>query len=294
MADELRHWLESLDLGKYADLFAENEVGLGDLPHITEGDLRDLGLPLGPRRRLLASIGALGQVTSEIPEAIPENGGRETPSASPQAAERRQLTVLFSDLIGSTALSARLDPEDMRDVIRAYQDACAGVIARYDGFIAKFMGDGVLAYFGYPKAHEDEAELAVRAGLSLTKAVARHSTPAGERLAARIGIATGLVVVGDLIGKNAAQEQTVVGDAPNLAARLQALSGPGQVVISETTQRLLGSGFVVDDFGKHAEGARRSGASVRGQRRALGRNPVRGAYRCAAADCRARSGTGAA
>lgn len=252
MADDLRQWLDSLDLGKYADLFAENEVGLRDLPHITEGDLKDLGLPLGPRRRLLANIGALGRVTSEIPEAIPENGGREAPSASPQAAERRQLTVLFSDLIGSTALSASLDPEDMRDVIRAYQDACAGVIARYDGFIAKFMGDGVLAYFGYPKAHEDEAELAVRAGLSLAKAVARHSTPSGEPLAARIGIATGLVVVGDLIGKNAAQEQTVVGDAPNLAARLQAISGPGQVVISETTRRLLGSGFVVDDFGKHA------------------------------------------
>ena len=250
MADRLKDWLEGLDLGRYADLFAENEVGLRDLPYITEDDLKDIGLPLGPRRRLLASIEELDSAdwTGE-PDSSREVDNPQAVAAGP-AVERRQLTVLFSDLVGSTALSGRLDPEDMRAVIRAYQDACAGVIARFDGFIGKFMGDGVLAYFGYPRAHEDDAELAVRAGLSLIEAVARQTSPTGERLAARVGIATGLVVVGDLIGQNAAQEQTVVGDAPNLAARLQEIAGPGQVVVAETTRRLLGAGFVVDELGE--------------------------------------------
>jgi class 3 adenylate cyclase/tetratricopeptide (TPR) repeat protein len=252
MADRLKDWLERLDLGRYADIFAENEVGLRDLPHITEDDLKTIGLPLGPRRRLLASIEELDSADWAGEPDTSEEGDSPQALATGSAVERRQITVLFSDLVGSTALSARLDPEDMRDVIRAYQDACAGVIARFDGFIGKFMGDGVLTYFGYPRAHEDEAELAVRAGLSLIEAVARQSSPTGERLAARVGIATGLVVVGDLIGQNAAQEQTVVGDAPNLAARLQEIAGPGQVVVAETTRRLLGAGFIVDELGQHA------------------------------------------
>jgi class 3 adenylate cyclase len=137
-------------------------------------------------------------------------------------AERQQLTVMFCDLVGSTALSGRLDPEEMREVIRAYQDACSGPVARYDGFIAKFMGDGILAYFGFPRAHEDDAERAVRAGLDIVAAVGRLRAP--EPLKVRIGIATGLVVVGDLIGEGASQEQAVVGETPNLAARLQALA----------------------------------------------------------------------
>ena len=156
-------------------------------------------------------------------------------------AERRQLTVMFCDLVGSTALSTQLDPEDMREVIRAYQDACAGVITRFEGFVAKYMGDGVLAYFGFPRAHEDDAERAVRAGLALVEAVAR--LPAPEALSARIGIATGLVVVGDLVGEGASQEQAVVGDTPNLAARLQSIAEPGQVVIAEATRRLMGARF---------------------------------------------------
>ncbi|MGE3744026.1 MAG: adenylate/guanylate cyclase domain-containing protein, partial [Geminicoccaceae bacterium] len=166
-------------------------------------------------------------------------------------AERRHLTVLFSDLVGSTALSADLDPEDMRDLIRAYQDACAGVITRFEGYIAKFMGDGVLAYFGFPQAHEDDAELAVGAGLSIIESVGRLATPTGDKLAARIGIATGIVVVGDLIGMDSAQERAVVGDAPNLAARLQSIGGPGQVIVSDATRRLLGSRFEISDFGAH-------------------------------------------
>ena len=149
------------------------------------------------------------------------------PPSSSDAAERRQLTVMFCDLVGSTAVSARLDPEDMREIIRAYQDACSGAIARYDGFIAKFMGDGVLAYFGFPRAHEEDAERAVRAGLDIAAVVAKLDTRAKERLKVRIGIATGIVVVGDVVGQSSAQEQAVVGETPNLAARLQGLAEPG-------------------------------------------------------------------
>ena len=158
---------------------------------------------------------------------------------------------MFVDLVGSTALSARLDPEEMREVIRAYQNAVAGEITRFEGHVAKFMGDGVLAYFGWPRAHEDEAERAVRAGLAITAAIGQLSNPAGEPLAARVGIATGLVVVGDLVGEGAAQEQAVVGDTPNFAARLQGIAAPGQVVIADATRRLLGASFELEDLGQH-------------------------------------------
>jgi class 3 adenylate cyclase/tetratricopeptide (TPR) repeat protein len=157
---------------------------------------------------------------------------------------------MFVDLVGSTALSARLDPEDMRDVIRTYQNAVAGEIARFEGHVAKFMGDGVLAYFGWPRAHEDEAERAVRAGLAIAATIGQLSNPTGEALAARVGIATGLVVVGDLVGEGAAQEQAVVGDTPNLAARLQALAAPASVVIADATRRLLGTGFQLEGLGE--------------------------------------------
>jgi class 3 adenylate cyclase/tetratricopeptide (TPR) repeat protein len=156
---------------------------------------------------------------------------------------------MFCDLAGSTAMSARLDPEDMREVIRAYQDACSGAVARYDGFVAKYMGDGVLAYFGFPRAHEEDAERAVRAGLDIATAVAKLETRAKETLKVRIGIATGIVVVGDLVGQGSAQEQAVVGDTPNLAARLQGLAEPGCVVIAESTRRLLGGAFELKPLG---------------------------------------------
>ena len=159
---------------------------------------------------------------------------------------------MFCDLVGSTALSKRLDPEDMREVIRAYQDACSGAIARYDGFVAKFMGDGILAYFGFPRAHEDDAARAVHAGLEIAEVVARLQTRARERLAVRIGVATGLVVAGDLVGQGSAQEQAVVGDTPNLAARLQGLAEAGGVVVAAATRRLLGDRFRLRDLGKHA------------------------------------------
>ena len=170
------------------------------------------------------------------------------PSASPEdRAERRQVTVMFSDLVGSTALSARMDPEDLREVITAYQKCVADTVARFGGFVAKYMGDGVLIYFGYPEAHEDDAERAVRAGLDLVAAVSDSKTHAS--LQTRVGIATGLVVVGDLIGSGASQEQAIVGETPNLAARLQGIARPNAVVIAESTRKLVGNLFELEDLG---------------------------------------------
>jgi class 3 adenylate cyclase len=203
-----------------------------------------LGLPLGPRRKLLKAIAELGAGTASA--AVAE----ESPKARAAfEAERRQLTVMFCDLVGSTALSARLDPEDLRAVIGAYHRCCAAVIGRAGGFVAKYMGDGVLAYFGYPRADEHEAERAVRAGLALVEAVAGLDTAAGVPLQVRVGIGTGLVVVGDLIGDGTAQEQAVVGETPNLAARLQAVAEPGTVVIGPSTRRLTAGLFDYEDLG---------------------------------------------
>ena len=227
-------WLRSLGLEQYEALFRENDIDAEVLSDLTDADLEKLGVTFGHRKRLLKAIAALAG-----PAAAPRAAATPIPPVA-DAAERRQLTVMFSDLVGSTALSARLDPEDMREVIRAYQDACSGAVARYDGFVAKFMGDGVLAYFGFPRAHEEDAERAVRAGLDIAAAVAKLETRANENLKVRIGIATGIVVVGDLVGQGSAQEQAVVGETPNLAARLQALAEPGAVLIAESTRRLLG------------------------------------------------------
>ncbi len=238
-------WLRDLGLGQYEGRFRENEIEADVLPDLTEADLEKLGLPLGPRKRILKAIANLGEA--------PKASGTESRALPPQdAAERRHLTVMFCDLSGSTALSAQLDPEDMRHVIRAYQDACSGVVARYDGFLAKFMGDGILAYFGFPNAHEDDAERAVRAGLEIAGVVGALRTRAKDKLQVRIGIATGLVVVGDLVGKGTAQEQAVVGDTPNLAARLQGIALPGQVVIAEVTRRLLGDVFDITHLGSQS------------------------------------------
>jgi class 3 adenylate cyclase/tetratricopeptide (TPR) repeat protein len=196
----------------------------------------------------------LGGPAAEPPAAAPGEGPGEAPAAA-APAERRQLTVMFCDLVGSTQLSARLDPEEARDVIHGFQKTCTDRITRYDGYVARYMGDGVLAYFGYPRAHEDDAERAVRAALGLIETLAEEGqgadAAAGEgRLAARVGIATGLVVVGDLLGKGAAEERTAVGDPPNLAARLQALAAPGSVVIAPATRRLLGERFIYEELGE--------------------------------------------
>jgi len=197
-------WLRGLGLGQHEALFRQHDIDAWVLSELTDGDLEKLGVPMGHRKRLLKAIASLG-----AKPAIPP-----PPQSSPDVAERRQLTVMFCDLVGSTAMSGRLDPEDMREVIRAYQDACSGAIARYDGFVAKFMGDGVLAYFGFPGAHEDDAERAARAGLDIVAVVAGLETRAKETLRVRIGIATGIVVVGDLVGQGSAQEQAVIGESP--------------------------------------------------------------------------------
>ena len=192
-------------------------------------------------------LAAIGQLAGSVP-ATREPHARSEPEPEPQdTAERRQVTVMFCDLVGSTALSARMDPEDLREVISAYQNCVAGTVKRFGGFVAKYMGDGVLVYFGYPQAHEDDAERALRAGLELIQAVGRlkSSTP----LQTRVGIATGLVVIGDLIGTGSAQEQPVVGETPNLAARLQALAQPDTVVIAESTRRLTRGLFDYRDLG---------------------------------------------
>ncbi len=238
---DVGEWLRGLGLDRYVPAFLDAELTAANLAELTDADLRELGLPLGPRKTVLRAIEALG-----TPSAAPAS------PSGPSPAERRQLTVMFVDLVGSTALSARLDPEEMGAVLRAYQNAVAGEIARFEGHVAKFMGDGVLAYFGWPVAHEDEPERAVRAALAIIDAVSGLKAAASEPLACRIGIATGLVVVGEMIGEGVAQEQTVVGETPNLAARLQALAAPGQVVIGETTRRLLGTGFALDDLGAKA------------------------------------------
>ena len=239
-------WLRDLGLEQYEALFRENDIDAEVLSDLTDGDLEKIGVSLGHRKRLLKAAAALAAGHAPAPPAAVVPVSRD---AAPDAAERRQLTVMFCDLVGSTALSARLDPEDMREVIRAYQDACSGAIARYDGFVAKFMGDGVLAYFGFPRAHEEDAERAVRAGLDIAAAVAKLDTRANETLKVRIGVATGVVVVGDLVGHGSAQEQAVVGETPNLAARLQALAELGSVVIAESTRRLLGGAFELTPLG---------------------------------------------
>jgi class 3 adenylate cyclase/predicted ATPase len=243
---EVANWLRSLGLERYEPRFRENEIDWAVLPELTDGDLEKLGLSLGARKKLLKAIAGLSSADRE--EHAPDRPATKIEPKPHDATERRQLTVMFCDLVGSTAMSARLDPEDMREVIRMYQDTVAGEIARFEGHVAKFMGDGVLAYFGWPRAHEDEAERACRTGLAVTKAVSRLRTPGGDSLQARIGIATGLVVVGDLVGEGTAREHAVVGDTPNLAARLQSTAEPGMVVIADATRHLVGDLFVLQEL----------------------------------------------
>lgn len=241
---DVGEWLRSIGLGQYEAAFRQNEIDGEILPSLTADDLKDVGIALvGHRRKILTAIAELSALVANSPLSVETEQSPPIIEATQPTAERRQLTVLFCDLVGSTAMSARLDPEDMREVIREYQNLCSGVIEHYDGFVAKFMGDGLLAYFGFPSAHEDDAERAVRAALDLAEVVATLHTRDGETLKTRIGVATGIVVVGDLVGEGSAQEQAVIGDTPNLAARLQACADPGGVLISDITRRLLGDAF---------------------------------------------------
>ena len=248
---DVTSWLEDLGFGQYGPAFAANEIDQETLLKLTPEDLKELGVAaLGHRKKILDAISALNAKIGSIHVGLTETPELEPPDSKsaqnkPREAERRQLTVVFVDLVGSTGLATQLDPEEMSVLLRQFQNAVAGEIVRFDGYVAKLMGDGVLAYFGWPQAHEDEAERSVRAGLAVVSTVGAMSTKDGRPLSVRVGIATGLVVVGDLIGVGAAQESAVVGETPNLAARLQEMAEPGTVLISELTYRLIGRLFEV-------------------------------------------------
>jgi class 3 adenylate cyclase len=239
-------WLRSLDLGRYEQAFRDNEIDEQILLSLTGEDLKEIGVGrVGHRRKLLGAIAALstGKPSSSLQRSIPAAA-----SDIHSSAERRQLTIMFCDLVGSTALAARLDPEDLREVLGAYHRAVSDAVGAAGGFVAKYMGDGVLVYFGYPQAREHDAEQAVRAGLALVDRIGQLESRAGA-LASRVGIATGLVVVGDLLGSGDSQERGVVGETPNLAARLQEMGWPGAVLIAGSTRRLVGDLFEYRDLG---------------------------------------------
>ena len=235
---EFKLWLEKLGLEKYADAFLGQDVDLSVAPELSERDLENLGLSLGHRRKFMAAAAML----RANPAASAGAPARSSGPAVPQI-ERRQVTVVFTDLVGSSALASELDPEDMSRLLRGYRDICTAVIGKYDGHVAQYLGDGVLAYFGFPQAQEHAAERAVRAALEMAVEVGRLKRPEGRPLQARAGIATGLVVAGEAGGAGADGEQTVVGDTPNLAARLQSLAEPGCVLASPATHQLTADFF---------------------------------------------------
>ena len=254
---EIAAWLGRLGLGQYAQRFADHEIDVSVLPHLTDQDLKDIGIPLGHRRKILVAIGELS--------AAPEPPAASRLPKTANVAERRQVTVMFVDLVGSTELSARMDPEDLRDIISTYQKCVTETVRRFGGFVAKYMGDGVLIYFGYPEAHEDDPDRAVRAALQLIAAVSALAAPVPLQI--RIGIATGVVIVGDLLVSGDAQERGIVGETPNLAARLQMIAAPNTVVIADATRKLLGNLFELQDLGakdlKGIQGAVRAWAALR-------------------------------
>jgi class 3 adenylate cyclase/tetratricopeptide (TPR) repeat protein len=232
---DLKSWLEELGMGQYAQSFVANDIDFDVLPDLTEAELERLGVSLGHRKRLRRAITALTSTASK-------NSPATTPAQELQA-ERRQVTVMFCDLVGSTELSSRLDPEELRDTVRAYQQACTEAIGRFEGFVAQYLGDGILAYFGYPSTHEGEAERAVRAGLAVLSSVDQISSKTAAKIQIRIGIATGPAVIGDMIGRGAAMQIAVTGKTPNLAARIQEFARPGTLVIAQGTQRLIATQF---------------------------------------------------
>ncbi|MEP0945241.1 MAG: adenylate/guanylate cyclase domain-containing protein [Rhizobiaceae bacterium] len=271
MASEIGGWLLSLDMGKYVDAFDDNEITMEDLPELTDADLKELGVAaMGHRKAIMrnaakAVAAAVVAATADTAptqatdrslteaENIPAPSEAAAVPAAPaqsNSAERRQLTVMFADLVGSTELAGRLDPEDMREAITLYQQSVAREVTKIEGNVAKYMGDGVLCYFGWPQAHEDDPERAARAALGIIDALRHATAPNGEKLEARIGIATGLVVVGDLVGEGSSQEDAVIGETPNLAARLQGEAEPGQVVVSDTTRQLLSQSLEVEHLGQ--------------------------------------------
>ena len=253
-------WLAEIGLESYAPIFVENKVDFEIVRSLSETDLRELGLVLGDRKRLLQAVAKLDSPATSIADQPPtanQDVGRVPPAEpspepisgqSPSSGERRQLTVMFCDLVGSTALSEKLDPEELRSLLHEYRTRCGAVISRYEGFIARYVGDGILTYFGWPTAHEDDAERSIRAALEVVSAMTQASSI--EKLAVRIGIATGPVVVGEQAGVGD-QSKLAVGSTPNLAARLQGLASGDQIVIASSTRRLIGNIFELDDLGEH-------------------------------------------
>jgi class 3 adenylate cyclase/predicted ATPase len=256
VVSQVQHWLEDIGLGRYVDVFARNRVDLDILPDLTEADLAELGVPLGDRKRLLRAISSLVD-TMAVSDSAARPQRYIDRSRATGAAGRRQLTVMFCDLVGSTSLSEQFDPEIVRDMITSYRETCARVVEYYDGFVARYVGDGILVYFGYPNAHEDDAERAVLTALEIVRIVSTSTQskespgPLGVASAVRIGIATGLVVVGDVIGERTEEHDSVVGETPNLAARLQALAPPNCVVIAPSTHSLLKAKFEYTNLGSH-------------------------------------------
>ena len=244
-------WLEEHGLGQFAQVLIDNDIDLDLLPSLTEEDLRELGFSLGHRRRFLNAL------KEAAPPADSSGRGPGEAAGDPESAERRQLTLMFCDLVGSTELSDRLDPEEMSAVLNGYHNAVGSAVTQHGGHVAKLLGDGVLAYFGWPQASEAAAEGAVRAGLAAISAVGEMEA-AGKALAARVGIATGLVVIGDMMGEAAQERGAVVGATPNLAARLQGAAAPGELVIHDGTRRLIGAGFALEDRGAQRLKASRS------------------------------------
>ena len=255
MSLDVADWLRALGLQQYALAFRDNAIDAEVLASLTAEDLRDIGVTLvGHRRRLLDAIAGLKSEASSIADPDTTAEPSPTPAATPPRstdAERRQLTVMFCDLVGSTALSTQVDPEEMSNVLGAFQKACVAAVTGFGGSVAKYMGDGALVYFGYPEAHEDDAERAVRAGLALIDAMAAMPLSVPLRPQVRVGIATGLVVVGELIGEGSAQERVAVGETLNLAARIQAVASPDSVVVPELTRRLAGAAFDYEELGQH-------------------------------------------
>jgi class 3 adenylate cyclase len=240
---DLEHWLETQGLRQYARTFAANDIDLDVLGELTDADLEKLGVSLGHRRKLLRALEALRAQppATRASRAVDSDSG---------GAERRQLTVLFCDLVASTEIANALDPEDANAYIGRFQDVCAGAIARFDGLVAKFMGDGALAYFGYPQADEDAADHAVRSGLAIIDALGELKRPDGGAYQVRVGIVTGIVVVGDLLGTGSARERSIAGETPNLAARLQAMAEPNTILIGPRTYQLLGNRFEYESLGE--------------------------------------------
>lgn len=248
MTTDVEAWLEHIGLDKYGKVFADNDVGIDTLALLTDEDLRELGLPLGPRKKLQQALIARAPSPRTLNE---ETQSSALTLADSSMVERRQLTIMFCDLVDSTALSERFDPEDLSNILRSYQDICTGIVNRFDGYVARYVGDGILVYFGYPLAHENDAERSLLAGLAIIEAVRTSQSNAAIVPQVRIGAATGLTMVGETIGSGTSQQQVAVGTTPNIAARLQGIAAPNSMVIDGNTQRLAGGGFEYSDLGQH-------------------------------------------